>query len=64
VKLTEDSSIASEAGVCGCAFLSFLLLGVETMDRDCLDRCREVSREEAKRDEHGCDSRVAKDMVV
>jgi hypothetical protein len=34
------------------------------MDRDWLDRCEELRREEAKRDEHGRDSRVARDMVV
>jgi hypothetical protein len=63
-KLTEDSSIASEAGVCGCASLSFLLLDVDTIDRDCADLCRELRIEEAKRDEHGWDSKVVRDMVV
>jgi hypothetical protein len=64
VKLTEASSIASEAGVWGCASLSFLLLGVDAIDRDWLDRCSELSREEAKREEHGWESKVVKDMVV
>jgi hypothetical protein len=63
-RLTEDSSIASEAGVCGCASLSFLLHGVDTMDLDWPDRCSELRREEAKREEHGWDSRVARSMVV
>ena len=47
-----------------CASLSFLVLGVETMYRDWPDRCRELRREEAKRDEHGWDSRVVRDMVM
>jgi hypothetical protein len=34
------------------------------MDRDWLDRCSELRREEAKRDEHGWDSRVARDIVM
>jgi hypothetical protein len=34
------------------------------MDRDWLDRCKELRREEAKRDEHGLDSNVVKDIVM
>jgi hypothetical protein len=63
-ELTEDNSIASEAGVWGCASLSFLVLGVATIDRDWPDRCSELRREEAKRDEHGWDSRVIRDIVM
>jgi hypothetical protein len=34
------------------------------MDRDWLDRCSELRREEAKREEHGWESKVVRDMVV
>jgi hypothetical protein len=51
--LTADNSIESIAAVCGCAFLSSLLLTVELIALLEVARCIELNIEEAKRDVHG-----------